>query len=257
MKRLTLIGFIAMSTIAMLAFQNCSQTQYESSSELEAAVSDINAGKPANENDFIRICPMVMCAAPPLGCRYEQDASTNQNNQKSFCSSSCGRLVCDRLPPIEELPPIDEPIQCEVAVRCQAPAEGCRMEGVEFDRRGCQIGCGHQVCPRLPPIEEQPVEPTFPIGVKPPVACPMIMCAQEEGCRLAGQPTLDKNGCATDCGVQVCDTRIRPPVKKCHAMGIACLDVMPGPNCTVDDSKTTDENGCPVACPVYKCAEEM
>ena len=207
MKRFSLGAALVFGVIAGMAFQNCSQGHFESvnsssSGELEAAVQDINLGMDVADSKLIRVCPTVMCAAPPVNCRYVHDP-VDSSTEESICSHNCGRLVCDPLPPIVE-PPI-------------AP----------------------------------------PVGVKPPVRCPMIACAYEEGCKFAGQPTLNRNGCPIDCGKRVCDTRRirRPPFAACPAIAIACLDNLPGPNCRLDYSKTRDENGCVVRCPDPVCPE--
>lgn len=207
MKKLSIVSIFVFVSIALVAFQNCSEGQFEtlsssSTEELETTVEDINSGKVVRDSKFIRVCPMVMCAAPPENCRYVHDSDEN-NIKKSFCSHGCGRLVCDR----------------------------------------------------QPPIIEPPIEPINPPGVTPPVSCPMIACAHEEGCKFAGSPTLDKNECPIDCGQRVCDTRLvrKPPYKVCPAIAIACLDYLPGPNCTLDHTKTRDENGCVIRCPTPVC----
>lgn len=272
MKRLSVIGSIVLAGIVLISFQNCSQSEYASdlssevsratastTEELRTAVEDINSGKAGRISPVIRVCPMISCAAPPEGCRYVHDSI--KETSKSACNSSCGRLVCDRQPPIDEILPIDEvgdasennPIgikQCQIAIRCAAPEPNCQLVNQEYDKNGCQVSCGQQVCPRLPPIEEPPISEIAPIQ------CPMIMCAQEEGCAYAGQPTVDKNGCAMDCGQRVCDSRISRPIgkiKACPAIAIACLDVMPGPGCHFDYSSAKDQNGCVVGCPSIVC----
>ena len=215
-------------------------------------------------------CPMVMCAAPPENCHYEQDVETNlirdngdTDRLGQRCSGSCGRLVCDSprkricpmfkcaapgegcrhaertakgdpnacpscgeiicdavadpIPPVTTKPPVtlppvepNEPVVCPL-YKCVAPPEGCHVSAIiKKDENGWNIGCGQVVCPRDEVVEINPTN-VLPIKrrVKPPVICPMYMCAAPplitgNHCEYSGVPAVDKDGCAIGCGIVAC-----------------------------------------------------
>jgi hypothetical protein len=259
-----LLGFVL-----LVSFQNCSQSNFESAGDSASQATLADKTEQFDIGSRVRdiqelgapiACPMVMCAAPPENCHYEQDS-----DQKVFgdrrdrrCGASCGRLVCNEKPEI-----------CP-AIRCQAPPEGCRyVENSEKkDSRGCNISCGDIVCedrpPKLPPIIEPPEVPSEPI------ICPMYMCAAPpDGCHLAANNKKDENGCNIGCGDVVCPlsdaTEINPtnvlPIKRekpiiCPMYMCAAPPSIQGQRCEYSGIPGVDKNGCAIGCGVVACADE-
>lgn len=210
--------------ILLIAFQNCSQGNFESAGTAQiVAPTKIVFSDDQIQNfltrDRIEICPSILCAAPPENCRYEKETASELAGTKNRCPASCGKLVCDRQPPIIEDPPT-EPILCPM-IACSPVPDGCqRVAAVATvkDSKGCDLNCGEIKCegepqevfigPK-PPIDEidnsgnEPKE--VAIGVKPPIMCPMIMCAAPpKGCFY--RPTSrrsDRNECP-GCGELIC-----------------------------------------------------
>ena len=272
-----LLGFVL-----LVSFQNCSQSSLLSASDLalqEAAVdkaTQFDIGTRVRDVNELGVgegiaCPMIMCAAPPVNCHYEQDAEThallggnNGDHRDRRCGSSCGRLVCDK----------PGGIICP-AIHCQAPAEGCRYSNSseKKDVHGCNVTCGTIVCeerpPKLPPITEPPVELPPNDGIK---VCPLYKCvAPAQGCHLKDNNKKDENGCNIGCGEIVCSgddaTEINPinvlPIVKrkkpiiCPLYTCAAPSSIKGRNCEYSGVPAVDKDGCQIGCGIVACEQEM
>ncbi len=261
MKQVYILPMI-LGVVLVLSYQNCSQTAFKSVSEqpLEKANTanteqqlDVGARVP-NSSDLgsqAIVCPMIMCAAPPENCHYEQDATTDVFTGKDRrCSASCCRLVCDS--PEKTICPM---------IRCEAPAEGCRYadKTEKGDPNACP-SCGEIVCGEVPPKVDPPVED--------PVSCPLYKCvAPPEGCHLAAITKKDENGCNIGCGDVVCPgdgTEVNPtnviPIKK-HKEPIICPMYMcaappvsiKGQSCEYTGVPAVDKDGCAIGCGIVAC----
>lgn len=271
MKKAYLLPMV-LGFVLLISFQNCSQSGFQSASELASvAATQDKAEQQFDVGTRVRnvselglggaiACPMVMCAAPPVNCHYEQDAETNVfDNKDRRCSASCGRLVCDS--PGKRICPM---------IRCAAPSEGCKYaeKTAKGDPNACP-SCGDIVCkevpPRLPPIKEVP-------PIDEPVSCPLYKCiAPPEGCHHAAITKKDENGCNIGCGAVVCPrddaTEINPtnvlPIKRpkdpiiCPMYMCAAPPVsVNGQSCEYSGSPAVDKDGCAIGCGIVACAED-
>ncbi len=269
---------MVLGVVLMISFQNCSQSGFESASELttgtttqDKADQQFDVGSRIRNVNELGLggaiaCPMVMCAAPPDNCHYEQDATTDVFSGKDRrCNTSCGRLVCGS--PGKRICPM---------IRCAAPPEGCKYaeKTSKEDPNACPE-CGVIVCkelpPRLPPIEEVPPIDEIP-PIDEPVSCPLYKCiAPPEGCHVAAITKKDENGCNIGCGAVVCPkddtTEINPtnvlpfkrlkdpiicPMYMCAAPPVS----VNGQRCEYSGSPAVDKDGCAIGCGILACAED-
>lgn len=215
---------IILGTALTLSFQNCSQGNFESSSTDNEQSQNTKVISDQQIQDFlnrdrIEICPTVMCAAPPEGCRYEQESTTNLAN-RSRCNLGCGRLVCDRQPPVGIVPP-KEPVICPM-IACSPVPEGCSRVAVPTtvrDTNGCDLNCGEVKC------DDRSTEPVNPIdevstdsgasdsaqlAANKPRICPMVSCAAPpEGCFYRPTSRISGSNSCPGCGELICR---RPPI---------------------------------------------
>lgn len=210
--------------ILMLSFQNCSQGNFESSSSSNTQASTNKAISDEQIQNFlardrVEICPAIACAAPPENCHYEQDSSTN-GGIRSRCISSCGRLVCDRQPPIGVVPP-KASIICPM-IACSAVPTGCKRVAAATtvrDTNGCDLNCGEIKCdeastePVINPVDgnnDQSDDSVQQIGIgTKPRICPMVMCAAPpEGCFYRPTSRLVGTNECPGCGELICK---KPP----------------------------------------------
>ncbi len=256
----------------VVSFQNCSKSNFESggdlsqSSSLESSTKTDSIGARVLVAEELRApiqCPMIMCAAPPDNCHYEQDVKTDQtdNGDRSqrFCGGGCGRLVCDK-PDIKICP----------AIMCAAPPIGCHYAAKTSagEANKCATSCGELICKGGGPVELPPVDPNEP------VSCPLYKCqAPPEGCHLDGINKKDENGCNIGCGNVVCPggdaTEINPtnvipikPVKPviCPMYMCAAPPQIVGKRCEYSSGpQALDKDGCPIGCGIVSCdtAESM
>ncbi len=257
---------LILGVVLLISYQNCSKTAFQSTVDSQSEITDTskneqpldvgtrvpNTGK-LGENAIV--CPMIMCAAPPENCHYEQDITTDVSTQRDHrCSSSCGRLVCDS----------EEKEICPM-IKCQAPPEGCKYadKTEKGDPNTCP-SCGNIVCEQAPPSEEVP-------PIKEPISCPLYKCvAPPEGCHLAAITKKDENGCNIGCGEVVCPgdaTEINPtniiPIKKPKEPIICPMYMCAAPpnsikdqSCEYSGSPAVDKDGCPIGCGIVACFED-
>ena len=270
-------------------FQNCGNKNLTTGAELYSVEnSSLSIDEAKTSLSSNRICPAIMCAAPPQGCHYEPENSTDLPNR---CPNSCGKLVCEK-----------PPVVCPM-IACAAPPQGCRYNNKPPQNSdGCLAGCGDIIC------DERPILP-----IEPPVSCPQIKCAMPpENCEYAGNPPVDRNGCTIGCGDLVCKPITQDPLPptpipshtcqrvppagcyfkphevQCTNQGcsismepcgtlvcikppdpvlpirplkpIACPMIdyvcpLPSPECRYDNQKQIDSRGCPVGCGNLICEE--
>ena len=209
--------------LLILSFQNCSKGNFESSISSSPQASVNKAISDEQVQDFLKrdraeICPAIMCAAPPAFCHYEQEKTTNGDLKSRCFASRCGRLVCDRQPPIKDDPP-KEPVICPM-IACSAVPSGCKRIAAATsvkDTNGCDLNCGAIKCDQastepVNPVEEnnsdieQPIQ--IGIGAKPRI-CPMVMCAAPpEGCFYRPTSRLVGSNQCPGCGELICK---KPP----------------------------------------------
>lgn len=182
--------------------------------------ADLLAQTQGGNDVYTPICPAILCASPPRGCKYVAPFEDD-----SGCRG-CGALECEEICPI---------------VECASPPEGCNyVPPYKKDNKGCQIGCGVMNCSGQCPLYDCPVVPDGCRGEKQ---------YDNNGCQRCAKVICDTKPiapkvCTVDEGVyQVGDTFKAPDgCSKCYCNqdgSVECTDRV----CPTDQDDDSQEEG--------------
>jgi hypothetical protein len=171
-------------------------------------------------DDCRPVCPSILCASPPSGCKYTPPYEENF----SGCQVSCGELECDD--------------KC-YTVDCAAPPEGCRYEDPEFDGQ-CQVSCGKMKCEHECGNGVCEGDESLVVCIDPPFPCEGECRNRDWGCfpickEDCGDGEPDVIQPIDQCARMFCPFGCRngeclPPENNCNP--IVCEDGRGHPRCT-------------------------